>query len=78
MLPPSGVCTQTSDATVSTRRAQGSSQRLPRVTHSLLQGNLDEAERYLKQALREARRAFDSKDAHVAAALNNLAEVYRC
>jgi ABC-type transporter Mla subunit MlaD len=44
----------------------------------LLQGNLDEAERYLKQALREARRAFDSKDAHVAAALNNLAEVYRC
>ena len=44
----------------------------------MLQGNLDEAERYLKQALREARRAFDSKDAHVAAALNNLAEVYRC
>ena len=46
--------------------------------HSMPQGNLDEAERYLKQALREARRAFDSKDAHVAAALNNLAEVYRC
>ena len=43
-----------------------------------MQGKLDEAERYLRQALREARLGFDSKDAHVAAALNNLAEVYRC
>lgn len=43
-----------------------------------VQGKLDEAERYLRQALREARLGFDSKDAHVAAALNNLAEVYRC
>lgn len=41
------------------------------------QGKLDDAERYLRHALHEARAGFDAKDAHVAAALNNLAELYR-
>jgi hypothetical protein len=32
----------------------------------------------LRRALLEARAGFEAKDAHVAAALNNLAELYRC
>ena len=45
--------------------------------HSSCQGKLDDAERYLRRALQEARAGFDRGDAHVAAALNNLAELHR-
>ena len=38
---------------------------------------MDDAERYLRRALEEARTGFSAGDPHVAAALNNLAELYR-
>ena len=41
------------------------------------EGRLDEARRYLERALAEARKGFGEGDAHVAAALNNLAELDR-
>ena len=41
------------------------------------QGKLADAERYLRRALDEARAGFGPSDSHVAAALNNLAELYR-
>eukprot|EP00898_Chlorokybus_atmophyticus_P009122 jgi/Chlat1/9210/Chrsp97S08411 len=41
------------------------------------QGRLGEAERYLTRALQEARDGFGDADPHVAAACNNLAELYR-
>lgn len=40
-------------------------------------GKHEEAERYLQRALQEARIGFGEREAHVAAALNNLAELYR-
>ncbi|XP_042501109.1 uncharacterized protein LOC122078960 isoform X2 [Macadamia integrifolia] len=42
-----------------------------------LQGKLDEAERYFKLALQEAKQGFGDRDPHVASACNNLAELYR-
>lgn len=42
-----------------------------------LQGDKDGAERYMKRALEEAKRGFGEQDGHVAAAYNNLAEIYR-
>ena len=41
------------------------------------EGKLDEARKYLERALVEAKRGFGEDDAHVAAALNNLAELHR-
>ena len=41
------------------------------------EGKLDEARRYLERALAEARKGFGEGDAHVAAAMNNLAELDR-
>eukprot|EP00240_Pyramimonas_obovata_P006403 CAMPEP_0118944550 /NCGR_PEP_ID=MMETSP1169-20130426/40524_1 /TAXON_ID=36882 /ORGANISM="Pyramimonas obovata, Strain CCMP722" /LENGTH=311 /DNA_ID=CAMNT_0006890057 /DNA_START=23 /DNA_END=955 /DNA_ORIENTATION=- len=41
------------------------------------QGRYLEAERYLTRALKEARKGFGEREAHVAAALNNLGELYR-
>lgn len=43
----------------------------------VLQGDVDRAERYLVRALDEARKGFGAEDGHVAAACNNLAELYR-
>ena len=40
-------------------------------------GRLDEAGRYLRRALAEAKAGFGEDDPHVAAARNNLAELYR-
>ncbi|XP_052189057.1 uncharacterized protein LOC127799249 isoform X7 [Diospyros lotus] len=42
-----------------------------------LQGKLEEAERLFLSALQEAKEGFGEKDAHVASACNNLAELYR-
>jgi hypothetical protein len=47
-------------------------------THDIPQGKLEDAERYLRRAVVEARAGFSTGDPHVAAALNNLAELYRC
>jgi len=47
-------------------------------THDIPQGKLEDAERYLRRAVVEARAGFCTGDPHVAAALNNLAELYRC
>ena len=41
------------------------------------EGKVDEARKYLERALVEAKRGFGEDDAHVAAALNNLAELRR-
>lgn len=41
------------------------------------QGNLAEAELFMRQALTEAREGFGPKDPHVAAALQNLGELLR-
>jgi len=41
------------------------------------EGKLKEARKYLERALVEAKRGFGEDDAHVAAALNNLAELHR-
>lgn len=43
----------------------------------MLQGDKAGAERYMKRALEEAKKGFGETDGHVAAAYNNLAEVYR-
>lgn len=43
----------------------------------LLQKKLVEAEKYLKQALHEAKLGFGETDPHVAGAFNNLAELHR-
>lgn len=45
--------------------------------YSKLQGDVPKAELYLKRALEEAKAGFGEDDGHVAAALNNLAELYR-
>ena len=42
-----------------------------------MQHKLVEAEKYLKQALAEAKEGFGENDPHVAGACNNLAELYR-
>ncbi|KAI5648098.1 hypothetical protein M9H77_34103 [Catharanthus roseus] len=42
-----------------------------------LRGNLDEAEKLFLSALQEAKEGFGERDAHVASACNNLAELYR-
>lgn len=42
-----------------------------------LQGKLEDAERLFLSALQEAKEGFGERDAHVASALNNLAELYR-
>lgn len=42
-----------------------------------LQKKLVEAEKYLKQALHEAKLGFGEADPHVAGAFNNLAELHR-
>lgn len=42
-----------------------------------MQRKLVEAEKYLKQALAEAKEGFGEDDPHVAGACNNLAELYR-
>ena len=80
-----GACTPTSAmstgersaycACLTVRKCAGRVARSQR--HYLLQGRRAEAERYLKRALEEARRGFGEGDGHVAAACNNLAELYR-
>ena len=42
-----------------------------------MQKKLVEAEKYLKQALHEAKLGFGETDPHVAGAFNNLAELHR-
>ncbi|KAK7290215.1 hypothetical protein RIF29_04480 [Crotalaria pallida] len=42
-----------------------------------LQGKLDEAEKLFLSAVQEAKEGFGERDAHVASACNNLAELYR-
>ncbi|EPS69849.1 hypothetical protein M569_04914, partial [Genlisea aurea] len=42
-----------------------------------LQGNIEQAERFFESALQEAREGFGDRDPHVAAACNNLAEIYK-
>ena len=42
-----------------------------------MQRKLVEAEKYLKQALAEAKQGFGEDDPHVAGACNNLAELHR-
>ena len=42
-----------------------------------MQKNLMEAEKFLKQALHEAKLGFGETDPHVAGAFNNLAELHR-
>lgn len=44
---------------------------------SAIEGDSKKAEQYLRQALQEAKEGFGDHDAHVAAAQNNLAELYR-
>jgi hypothetical protein len=45
--------------------------------HWVTQGELRRAERFLKLALDEAKQGFGLDDPHVAAATQNLAELYR-
>lgn len=47
------------------------------ITLSQMQGELRRAERFLKLALDEAKQGFGLNDPHVAAATQNLAELYR-
>ncbi|KAL4324156.1 hypothetical protein GQ457_11G005370 [Hibiscus cannabinus] len=42
-----------------------------------LQGKLEEAEKFFLSAIQEAKEGFGERDAHVASACNNLAELYR-
>lgn len=42
-----------------------------------MQGDREAAERYMRRALEEAKKGFGEDDGHVAAAYNNLAEVFR-
>lgn len=46
-------------------------------TLAVLQGDTQQAEHFLKQAVQEAIQGFGAEDPHVAAAENNLAELYR-
>ena len=46
-------------------------------TPACMQRKLVEAEKYLKQALAEAKQGFGEDDPHVAGACNNLAELHR-
>ena len=43
----------------------------------MLQGDTQQAELFLKKAVQEAAQGFGADDPHVAAAENNLAELYR-
>lgn len=44
---------------------------------SFLKGKLEETEKFFLSALQEAKEGFGERDAHVASACNNLAELYR-
>ncbi|KAK4783111.1 hypothetical protein SAY86_007485 [Trapa natans] len=44
---------------------------------SFSKGKLEEAEKFFLSALKEAKEGFGERDAHVASACNNLAELYR-
>lgn len=42
-----------------------------------MQGDKQGAEKFMLHALKEAKKGFGERDAHVAAALQNVAEIYR-
>ncbi|XP_011080813.1 uncharacterized protein LOC105163972 [Sesamum indicum] len=42
-----------------------------------MQGNVEQAEKFFRSALEEAREGFGERDPHVASACNNLAELFR-